>query len=1182
MGKKRMRFMKRVVMMVLVFCMLVGVVSIAIPMEVKASTNGHTREEAVQWIKDRANEHWEINDGSGWTQCTEFIWEYYKYLGYERVSGDANHYLTDAYGARKSGWTRPDKSTVQPGDIVIWDKYTLFTTNPTLGGALEYGHIGLVVSVNGNSMVTAEANSYGAERGQVIYQYKREVSCISGLLRPDWPNTPPQGSEMSPDPNARTLSDGDYFIISALGGDRYNPGQFCLGAAAYGDNAQIGMTIGEPPSIYTVTWLGNGFYRIKNKNSDKYLDVTSMENGANVQHKWADDPDGTKNLAQQWRINETNDGNGGYTLQARRNSYYLDLEGGRLEGVDTNVQVGKENGRLSQRWFFIPWGGGNSAQREIQDGEYQIVPKHAPDKALNAAGNNETGWTGINLWSCIGGASQTFKVKWLGDGYYSIIHNNSGLALGVYEARSQNIADVALNNPISDSVNNIWLIKSCGDGYYSIISKCNGLYMEVYGKRTEDGAIVVVYTGNGGDNQKWKFEKYVAPSVDVESVILDQNTLTLKVDEVDSLTSTVYPENATDQTLTWTSSNPSVAEVVSYDVVNAVVTAKSAGTATITATSKNGKTATCEVTVQEKDLPPCEHVYGDDWQFDGEKHWKACNQCGEKIEEATHGFVQKSDENNHWKECLCGARAEESEHMFAWVVDQAATQDSTGLKHEECGTCGSKRSEGTVIEKLSPDHEHVYGSVWQSDGNNHWKECECGARTEEAPHELTQNSDATKHWKECACGKKIEESIHEFTWIIDRDATQENEGVKHEQCNTCGYIRSEGTVIEKLPTSSGDGNDGDGGQSGSTDGSTGGNTGGSQSGSSGGNSGGDQSSSGGNSGSQSGSSGDSSGGGQNNDLGYIFGTPEINTNNANAAAAPVVPAPIAQAPAVPEEQKPNQPAVKQETVKAPAQDDGKPFIKGADGKIGWEVIREEEEKAKQGSTINVDMGKTLVVPGNIFDSVKNKDVTLTFDMGNGILWSVGGKSVTADKAKDIDFNVKTGVNTIPAKLVNSVAGKNYSTQISIAHDGEFGFTAVLCINIGTKNKGLAAKLYYYNKDAEALEFVTKDTVTENGLVSFALSHASEYVIVVEAEEEDKKAESTEPESVETPDQTAETAAAMEESPETENPIKDSIKESPETAKSGSVAWLCIVGILVLAGAGMTVLQVWKKKKEQDC
>lgn len=42
-------------------------------------------------------------------------------------------------------------------------------------------------------------------------------------------------------------------------------------------------------------------------------------------------------------------------------------------------------------------------------------------------------------------------------------------------------------------------------------------------------------------------------------------------------------------------------------------------------------------------------------------------------------------------------------HDYRWVIDQEATTEAAGLKHEECTACGDKRSEGTVIPKL-PRH----------------------------------------------------------------------------------------------------------------------------------------------------------------------------------------------------------------------------------------------------------------------------------------------------------------------------------------------------------------------------------------------------------------------------------------------------------------------------------------------
>ena len=82
------------------------------------------------------------------------------------------------------------------------------------------------------------------------------------------------------------------------------------------------------------------------------------------------------------------------------------------------------------------------------------------------------------------------------------------------------------------------------------------------------------------------------PVVPVSSVVLDKTSALLKVGEGITLSVTVGPENATDKTVTWESSDTSVATVE-----DGIVKTFAKGTAKITARSNNGKTATCTVTV---------------------------------------------------------------------------------------------------------------------------------------------------------------------------------------------------------------------------------------------------------------------------------------------------------------------------------------------------------------------------------------------------------------------------------------------------------------------------------------------------------------------------------------------------------------------------------------------------------
>lgn len=78
-----------------------------------------------------------------------------------------------------------------------------------------------------------------------------------------------------------------------------------------------------------------------------------------------------------------------------------------------------------------------------------------------------------------------------------------------------------------------------------------------------------------------------------DKVILNATEMTLNTGESATLTATLSPEDTSDKSLTWASSNEEVA-IVSHE---GVVTAIKAGTATITVTTANGKSAICDVTV---------------------------------------------------------------------------------------------------------------------------------------------------------------------------------------------------------------------------------------------------------------------------------------------------------------------------------------------------------------------------------------------------------------------------------------------------------------------------------------------------------------------------------------------------------------------------------------------------------
>ena len=139
----------------------------------------------------------------------------------------------------------------------------------------------------------------------------------------------------------------------------------------------------------------------------------------------------------------------------------------------------------------------------------------------------------------------------------------------------------------------------------------------------------------------------------------------------------------------------------------------------------------------------------------------------------SYGTEWKYDDTDHWHECECGDKADIAAHSASeWIVDTAATETADGAKHKECTVC-KKVLETAPIPATGSNHTHSYGTEWKYDGTNHWHECECG--------------------------DKADTAAHSFQWVIDKAATKEATGIKHEECTVCGAKRSENTVIDKLP-----------------------------------------------------------------------------------------------------------------------------------------------------------------------------------------------------------------------------------------------------------------------------------------------------------------------------------------------------------------------------------------------
>lgn len=487
----------------------------------EAAASDFTAEQGAQWGRDRVAESWEVDvDGVYGCQCVDLPQAYGKYLGVYVPSLMAYEYET--WGL-PSGWTRTYGSP-RVGDI--------FVMNRALANN-SAGHVGLVTGVNGSSVTTAETNYWPENYGNAACRsVTRDVSKYTCFIHPNFKTADPTptGKEMSAGAG-QTIRDGDYMISSGLRQNLYLDAEGVETDAADKTNVSVYGNDVFPLSdvdIWTVTYQGDGYYRIKQKTSDSYVDCGGTANalGANI-HMWHN----SGGINSEWSIRNKATG---YWIQGRANSWFMDVAGAATDN-GTNVQNWSENDTSAQAWCFIP---ANPAAN-VKDGIYRIHSAVDSDSVLDSSGNvgEYKDGSNVQIWDKSG--DDVFQVTHDANGYYYITEVSSGLALDIDLGDSNyltNSRSIVLQTK-ADKRSQRWAILNNADGTYTILSQLNGyaldLAVSTVDVKPEKGTNITQFPNHNNANQRWTLEPVKLQSI--------------KVDKVPDKT-TYYPDEAFDPT----------------------------------------------------------------------------------------------------------------------------------------------------------------------------------------------------------------------------------------------------------------------------------------------------------------------------------------------------------------------------------------------------------------------------------------------------------------------------------------------------------------------------------------------------------------------------------------------------------------------------------------------------------
>ena len=149
--------------------------------------------------------------------------------------------------------------------------------------------------------------------------------------------------------------------------------------------------------------------------------------------------------------------------------------------------------------------------------------------------------------------------------------------------------------------------------------------------------------------------------------------------------------------------------------------------------------------------------------------------------------------------------------------------------------------------------------------------------------------------------------------------------------------------------------------------------------------------------------------------------------------------------------------------------------------------------------MNAEPGSKVVITEStltdaLLETAKGKDVDIVVSMED-YHWTINGKDITGESLNSIDLSVALNTQNIPAEIIDSIAGNSHAMQISLAHNGEFGFDAALTVYVDPERSGSTGKLYYYT--GTELTLVGSAVVDANGSITLPFSHASDYVLILE-------------------------------------------------------------------------------------
>lgn len=234
----------------------------------------------------------------------------------------------------------------------------------------------------------------------------------------------------------------------------------------------------------------------------------------------------------------------------------------------------------------------------VKSGYYNIATGHNTNYYIDITdGKANSSGANAQLWSSSCG--QVFEIIPVDDEYYKIRCAASEYVLDVYNAETKNgtnIQQFTWNSTKAQRWKFIYTGTNAEKKLYYIQSEL-GVMIDLSAGKVENGNNIQIWEKSNTFNQKWHLLPVTYKPV--TNITLNKTSTTINIGATETLKATIQPSDANNKGIIWSSGNTEVATVS-----GGVITAKSIGTANITATAGDGsgKSATCTVTVKDASI----------------------------------------------------------------------------------------------------------------------------------------------------------------------------------------------------------------------------------------------------------------------------------------------------------------------------------------------------------------------------------------------------------------------------------------------------------------------------------------------------------------------------------------------------------------------------------------------------